>query len=141
MAPRWIESMKRNLSRVGVEDRDVGLEAAGDERGILSRHTGTDDDDLAPLDTGCSPEQQPPSTVAALEEVRTHLRRDTAGDLAHRGEQRQSALVVLHRLVGDGGTTRALECGGDVRIGREVEIREQHEIRPQEVEFGLVVAL
>ena len=34
----------------------VGFETAGDEGGVLSCHTRTDHDDLAPLDAGCSSE-------------------------------------------------------------------------------------
>ncbi len=57
--------------------------------------------------------------------VRADLRGEPAGDLGHRGEQRQLAAGGLDGLVGDGGGAglqqgvRALPGGGEVEVGEE----------------------
>ena len=57
--------------------------------------------------------------------VRTHERRHAAGDLAHRGEQRQRVVAKSNRLVGDGDVARrdervgALARSGQVQVGEE----------------------
>ncbi len=53
-------------------------------------------------DAGHAAEQEPAAAERLLEEVRAGLRREPSGDLAHRREQRQAAVVGLDRLVRDG---------------------------------------
>ena len=76
--------------------------------------------------------------VVALEEVGAHLRRQPPGDLAHRRQQRQRAVVELHGLVGDRRRAGRDQRPGDVRVGGEVEVREQRQIRTQEAELLLL---
>ena len=56
------------------------------------------------------------------------VRRQASGDLAHRGEQRQSAAGELHGLVRDRGDAVGDETLGERTVGGEVQIGEQHEV-------------
>ena len=60
-------------------------------------------DDLGRVHAGDAAEQHAATAVRAHQAVRADLRRQPAGDLAHRREQRQRAVGQLHRLVGDRG--------------------------------------
>jgi hypothetical protein len=71
--------------------------------------------------------------VRLLESARAGLDRHPARDLAHRGEERQTASLIGHGLVGDACRARADERVGLGPVGREVEISEQDVIRPQQV--------
>ena len=59
--------------------------------------------DLRGGHTGNAAEEDPAAAVGLLERPGTHLRREAARDLAHRRQQRQTAVVGLDRLVGDPG--------------------------------------
>ena len=72
-------------------------------------------------------EQQAAAAERLLEEVRARLRREPAGDLAHRREQRQPAVVGLDRLVRDGGDPAVDERARERLVGGDVEVREEHE--------------
>ena len=52
---------------------------------------------------GDAAEQDAAAAVGAHQVVRADLRGEPAGDLAHRGEQRQRAVGELHGLVRDAG--------------------------------------
>ena len=70
------------------EDRDVRPEADRDHGGVVADDPSAEDDDTAGCNSGHAPEQQPAPAEGLLEEVRTCLRGEAAGDLAHRCEQR-----------------------------------------------------
>ena len=85
-------------------------EAERDHGRVVADHPAADDDDLAGRDAGHAAEQQAAPAERLLQEVRAGLRRQPAGDLAHRGEQRQRAVRRLDGLVRDGGDA-ALDQG------------------------------
>ena len=53
----------------------------------------------------------------------------TAGDFAHRREQRQTAGGIGDGLIGDGGRAGIHQAAGLLRIGREMQIGEQNLVR------------
>ncbi|MEZ5297420.1 MAG: hypothetical protein R2697_14410 [Ilumatobacteraceae bacterium] len=64
--------------------------------------------------------------------------REPSGDLRHRGEEGECAAVELHRLVGDAGGAGVDEGLGDLRVGGEVQIREQGEVGAQVAVLALL---
>jgi hypothetical protein len=84
-----------------LEDRDAGAEAEGNDRRVVADDPTSENDDVAGLDTRRPREKYAPPPERLLEEVRGGLRREPARNLAHRGEQRQEAVVRLDRLVCD----------------------------------------
>ena len=76
-------------------------------------------------------EQKPPPAERLLEEVRAGLSREAAGDLAHRGEQRQRPVVGLDRFVRDGRDPAFDECPRQRLVGSDVEVGEEHEALSQ----------
>ena len=110
-----------------LEDRHLGAEPERDHRGVVADDPAADDDDLPGRDARDAAEQQPTAALRPLEVVRARLRREPAGDLAHRRQQRQPAVVRLDRLVRDGGDAAVDErprqrlVGGDVQVGEEDE--------------------
>ena len=85
-----------------------------------------------PRDTA---EQDPAAAQRLLEEERPRLGRDLARHLAHRGEQRQAALAVLHRLVGHADRAALLQAPRQVGGGREVQVGEQGVLRAQQLDL------
>ena len=81
---------------------------------------------LAGRDAGDAAEQHPAAALWTLERVRAHLRGEPAGDLAHRCEQRQPAVVGLDRLVGDADRARSRSAPRELGCGREVQVGEEH---------------
>ena len=74
---------------------------------------------------GHAAEQDALAAVRALEAMRAGLDRQPAGDLRHRRQQRQAAVAVGHRLVGDAHGAAGDQIAGLLRIGREMQIGEQ----------------
>ena len=72
-----------------VHEHDLGLHAGGDPCGVPADVAGTEDHDLGRAHAGCSTHQHAAPAVVSFEVVGAHLRREAAGDLAHRGQQRQ----------------------------------------------------
>ena len=114
-----------------VEQEHFGFHALRDPRRVPADVAGAEHDDTRRAHSGRAAEQHTASTVVAFEEVRADLGRHPAGDLAHRREQRERARLELHRLVRDAGHAVLEQGVGDVRIRREVEVREQHETGTQ----------
>ncbi len=77
-----------------LEDRDLRAEPERDDRGVVADDPAAEHDDVTGLDAGRSGEQHAATAERLLEEVRRGLRREPPGDLAHRREQRQPAVVV-----------------------------------------------
>ena len=115
-----------------VEQDDLRLHSGGDPRRAPPDVAGTDDDHLRRAHAGSAAHQHPPPAVVALEEVGAHLRSQPAGDLAHRGEQGQGAVVE------PAPSRRRCWCaGGDQRLRHigvrgEVEVGEQRQVVAQE---------
>ena len=121
-----------------VDQHDLGLHAGRDPRRVPADVAGAEHHDLGGTDAGCAAHEHAAAAVVALEVVGADLRREPAGDLAHRGEQREGAGVELHRLVRDAGGAGRDERLGDARVGGEVEVGEQREVGSQEAELLLL---
>ena len=64
-----------------------------------------------------------------------HLGGQSPGDFTHRRQQWKAAVVELDGFVGD-GCGAGLEQGlPHLRVGRQMQIGQQHHVLPQEVEF------
>ena len=74
-----------------VDQHDLGLHAGGDPRRVPPDVAGAEHDDLGRPHAGRAAHQHAAPAVVALEEVGALLRRQPAGDLAHRRQQRQRA--------------------------------------------------
>jgi len=108
----------------------------GDLCSVQAGDAAADHDDLAGSDAG-DPGQQHAVAAGVLEQrARTGQHGQPAGHLAHRTQQRQRAGVGLDGLVRDrrgaGGQQR---CGLGL-VGREVQVGEQHLVRPKEAVLG-----
>ena len=89
------------LVEVGVQQGHVGAHAERDVGGVLPGDAGADHDDLGVGDAADAAEQHAAAALGLHQRVRADLRRQAAGDLGHRVEQRQRAGRQLHGLVGD----------------------------------------
>ena len=114
-----------------VEEDHLGLHALGDPRCVPSHVAGTEHDDPTGLDAGRPTQQDAAAAPVTLEVMGADLGGHAAGDLAHRRQQRQGAVVQLHCLVTDGGRLGVQQVAGDLGIGSQVQVGEQHEIRAQ----------
>ena len=121
-----------------VDQHDLGLHAGRDPRRVPPDVAGAEHDDAGRPHARRAAHQHAASAVVTLEEVGAHLRRQPSGDLAHRRQQRQRAVVELHRLVGDRRRAGRDQRPGDVGVGGEVEVREQRQVRPEEAELLLL---
>ena len=113
---------------VGVEDRDVGAHADGDHRGVGAGDAAADDGDARGARAGHARHQQPQPAGGAHQRRRADGRREAAGDLGHRREERQAAAGELHGLVGDRGDAVRDEPIGERAVGGEVQVGEEHEV-------------
>jgi hypothetical protein len=111
---------------VGVEQEHLGLHAEGDRGCVHPRDAGTDHDDLGGVDARRAPHQHAPASRLPLQAVGADLGCHPAGDLGHRGEQRERAVGELHRLVGDRGDAGVEQCPGAGLRGGDVEVGEEH---------------
>ena len=78
---------------------------------------------------GHAAEQHAAAALLLLEIMGADLDRHPPGDLAHRLQQRQRAVIGGHRLIGDAGRARRDQALGLLGIGREVEIGEEQVAR------------
>ena len=108
---------------VDVEDRDVRAEARRHLRRVRADDPAAENDDLRGLDAGHAAEQDAHAADRPLEVLRAFLDRHAAGDLAHRDEERERA-VLVHRLVGDGDRAGLEHAVREGLAGREVEVGE-----------------
>ena len=86
---------------------------------------------------GHAAEEHALAAALLLEARRADLHGHAPGDLAHRPEQRQRAVVELDRLVGDAG--RRLLCASFLRelgLGGEVQVRVEDEALAEEAVLG-----
>ncbi len=120
-----------------LENRDPRAEAESDDRRVVADDPAAEDDHVAGLDTGRPREKDTPPAERLLEEVRRCLRSEPARDLAHRGEQRQPAVVGLDGLVGDGGDPAVRQRARERLVRGDVEVREEHQPFAQPRILGL----
>ncbi len=110
---------------VEVEDRHVGAHARGDHRRMGAGAAGAEHGDPGRWYAGDTADEHPAPALGPLEMVGARLGGHAAGDLAHRGQQRERSRRQLHGLVGDGGRAACEQAGGGVGVGSEVEEREE----------------
>ena len=118
-----------------VDEHDLGLHASGDPGRVPPDVSGAQHHDFGRSHAGRASHQHSAATVVPFEEVGALLRRQPAGHLAHRGQQRQRPVGELHRLVRQGCRAGGDQRLGDVGIGGQVEVGEQHEVLAQEPEL------
>ena len=110
-----------------LENRDLRAEPERDDRGVVADDPAAEDDDATGLYARSPREENAAAAERLLEEVRRGLRREPSRDLAHRGEQRQAAVLGLDRLVRDRGDSAVRERARQRLVGGDVEVREEHE--------------
>ena len=113
---------------VGVEHGDARAEADAHADGVGAGDAAAEHDDVSGMRAGHARHEQPGAAVRAQHRVRADDRRQSSGDLAHRGEQGKRAGRQLHRLVGDRGDPARHQVRGELRLRREVQVGEEHEI-------------
>ena len=120
-----------------LEHRDAGAEAEGDDRSVVADDPASEHDDVSGLHARSPCEQNAASAEWFLEEMRRSLRSQSAGDLAHRCEQREPMVVRLDGLVRDPGDAAVDESPREWLVGGDVEVREEHETLAQPRVLGL----
>ena len=117
--------------RIDVEDADAGAET---DRGLTGARAGdprTEDHDLPRADAGDAGEQHAATAGGRLQAPGPDLDREPAGDLAHRREQRQAAVVELNRLVPDRADAVREQRAGQNLVGGEMQIGEEDQTGPE----------
>ena len=120
---------------VEVEEEHVRRHPDGDLRGVDPDRPGADHHHVRRRDPGHAAEQDPAPAHRLLEEEGAGLSRQPARDLAHRGEQRQVAVAVLDRLVGDAGRAGATEAGRQLRGRSEMQVGEERLLRAEHLDL------
>jgi hypothetical protein len=111
---------------IAIDDGDRRSHAGGDQRGVAAGHSASEDQDIRRRHTRHAAEQHAAAAVFLLQAARADMRRHAARDLRHWREQRQGALGARHGLVGNRDDARCHQVGGLLRIGRQMQIGEQH---------------
>ena len=93
---------------------------------------GAEDDDLGGPHARRAREQDAAAAVLGLQAPGADLHREAAGDLAHRRQERERAVVELQRLVGERAHAPLAQHRGELGIGREVQVGEEHDVRSQQ---------
>ena len=115
---------------VPVEEQDLRLHALRDPRRVPADVARAEHDDARGTHAGRTAHQDPATSRAALEEVRTNLWCHASGDLAHRREQRKRCRRELHGLVRDPGGAGGEQRIRDGGVGGKVQVREEREVTP-----------
>ncbi len=111
-----------------LEDRHLGAHTERDDGRVVADHPAADHEHPAGSDAGHASEEDPAPALRLLELIGPRLRSETAGDLAHRREQRERPAVRLHRLVRDRGDAGLDERTRERLVGGDVEVREEREV-------------
>ena len=135
LGPELHVEIEEPLERL-VQHRHRGFEPHGHARGVGPHHAAADDDDAAYGDAGHAAQQHAAPAPLHFQAVGAGLDRHASRHLAHGRQQRQPAVVVAHRLVGHGDAARRYQRPGLLRIGRQVQIGEQHLAVPQHGGLG-----
>ena len=91
--------------------------------------TAAEHHDLRRANAGDAAHQHAAAAGRAAKRNGRGLDGQTAGDLAHRREQRKTAGRIGHGLIGDRGRAGRHQAAGLLRIGREVKIGEEDLVR------------
>lgn len=113
-----------HLAHVEVEDGDIGAHAGGDLRGVDPRDAAADHGDLRGRGAGHAAHEHAAPALRAHQVIAADLRSEAAGDLGHRGEKGERAVLELHRLVGDRRGPRGEQRVGAGPRGGEVQVCE-----------------
>ena len=115
------ENFQRAVERINPRaraHRDADRVRAGDacaeHRDLRRRHAGN------------AAEQNPHAAALLLQAACADLDRHAAGDLRHRREQRQPASRAGDRFVRDADCSATQQILGLLRIGREMQVGEEH---------------
>jgi hypothetical protein len=100
-------------------DGDIPTQAGGHASGVHTAHTSAEHNHLTRKYSRHAAEQNAATSVMFGEIIAAHNDRHPTGDLAHGLEQRKAA-IHLHRLIGNGSTTRLHQCLCKIGIGSEV---------------------
>ncbi|SKY17585.1 Uncharacterised protein [Mycobacteroides abscessus subsp. abscessus] len=122
---------------VEVEDGDLCAHSHRDGRGVDAADTSTDDDDVGGFGAGDAAHQHAAAAFGTHEVVGAHLGSESAGDLAHRGEQGQRAVGGADGLVGDRRRLGSQQRIGARAAGREVQVGEDRLALAHESVLGL----
>ena len=131
--------LRRELAqplRRAVDDGHVGAQAHGHLRGVGAGDAAAEDDDLGRGDARHAAEQHAEPAIGLLQRGRADLHRHAAGDLAHRRQQRQTAVRRGHGLVRDAGRAGCSERLRLRLVGGEVQVGEQHLALAQHAALG-----
>src|SRR5258708_31134479 len=93
---------------------------------MLTSYAAPENDNLRRLHTRNTTQQNAKPTVSLLQAGGTNLNRHTAGDFAHRGQQRERSIWRCDCLVGNGSRARLHQTLRLYWISSEVEVRKQH---------------
>ena len=99
---------------------------SGDERRVHADHSATDDHDVGGGHARHASEEDAAAAQRLFQHERARLGGDLARHLGHRRQQRQPALAVLHRLVGDAGRSGLHQPAREGLVGGEVQVGEEH---------------
>ena len=115
-----------------VEDGDVGAGTDGHLGGMGAGDTAADDHHLGRQHAGHAAQHQAAAALGLHQAMRRHGDRHAPGNLAHRRQQGQAAIIVGDGLIGDRQAARLAQAfrlhriGGEVEIGVERVVRFQH---------------
>ena len=121
---------------VAVQDIDLGAHADRDLGRVLADDAAPDDHDPSSRHARHAAEEHAAPAHRLLEHEGARLRRDLAGDLAHRRQQRQTAARIGDRLIGDACRARGDEARRQFGIRREVQVGEERVARAQKRHLG-----
>ena len=121
--------LRRQLFQSGqrhVGNGDVSSHACGNAGSSLSNRTTAQDEDFSRFHAGHASHQLALAALGLLQVVGTVLRSHTSCHLAHRDKQRQRAVVALHRLVSNTGSSAFQHGMGQFLLAGKMEIGEDH---------------
>ena len=121
--------------RAVVEQQHLRIHGGRQPGGVPADAAGAEHHHPCRPYTGAASDQDPPAAVGLLQQVGAHLSGQPPGDLAHRRQQGQAAVVELHRFVGDGGGACRQQGAAHRRVGGQVQVGEQHQVWAKEIEF------
>ena len=99
--------------------------------GVYPYDPAPDDEDLSRVNTGNAAGQKPEAPVGVGQVVGSHQHRHPPRHLAHGHEQRQAHVGELHRLVGDAHDAALQQHVGQIAVGSQMKIGEEHQIVPE----------
>ena len=114
-----------------VEHRHIRAHPGGHLGGMGADHATAQHQHPGRGHAGHPAKQNAAPAIGLLQRPGPDLRCQLARHFRHRGQQRQTAAIIGHGLVGDAGDTRSQQLGGLGRIGREVQVGEQNLILAQ----------